>query len=278
MNVVTESNFFHAKEAERVIYITGDTHIPIDIEKLNEKLFPEQLSMKRSDYVIICGDFGGVWDNSERHLKWLNWLETRNFTTLFADGNHENFDMLDSMPVCLWNGGKVHFVRDNIIHLMRGQVYMIDDKCFFVMGGASSQDKAFRKPSVSWWEREMPSDTECREALRNLKEVGYDVDYVISHTAPTTIINSFYSYKDEKPLNEFLQYVADTVHFRKWFFGHVHTDMEINRKFTVLYDRIYDLDNDCMLEERCKGYVAKGRPLEGEESESRKISGQENTL
>ena len=78
-----------------MIFVTGDTHIPIDIEKLGEKLFPEQKAMTRNDYVIVCGDFGGIWDKSERHAKWLKWLSERPYTLLFADGNHENFDMLE---------------------------------------------------------------------------------------------------------------------------------------------------------------------------------------
>ena len=45
-----------------MIYITGDTHIPIDIKKLNTKNFSEQKTLTKEDYVIICGDFGGVWN------------------------------------------------------------------------------------------------------------------------------------------------------------------------------------------------------------------------
>ena len=40
------------------IYVTGDTHIPIDISKLNMREFPEQKELTREDYVIILGDFG----------------------------------------------------------------------------------------------------------------------------------------------------------------------------------------------------------------------------
>ena len=47
-----------------MMYITGDTHIPIDIKKLSAKKFPEQKNLTKKDYVIICGDFGGVWDGS----------------------------------------------------------------------------------------------------------------------------------------------------------------------------------------------------------------------
>lgn len=79
-----------------MIYITGDTHGSFS-RRLNVKNFPEQKEMTKDDYVIICGDFGGVWDigwesKSEKH--WLDWFEERNYTLLFIDGNHENFDRL----------------------------------------------------------------------------------------------------------------------------------------------------------------------------------------
>lgn len=245
-----------------MIYITGDTHVPIDVEKLNEDLFPEQKDLSRSDYVIVCGDFGGVWDDSERHRLWLEWLSERPFTLLFADGNHENYDMLEKYPEAQWNGGKVHVVADNILHLTRGQVFIIDGKCFFVMGGAVSRDRFTRTEGRSWWRREMPDDAEFKEGLKNLGEVGFDVDYIITHTAPTTISSKFYSCAEEKPLGEYLQYISDTVKFKKWFFGHVHCDMEINDRFIALYDRIYDLEAGKMLDERCKGYGERDIPGE----------------
>ena len=52
-----------------------------------------------NDFVVICGDFGGVWDPclaefgetpAERYA--LDWLEEKPFTTLFVPGNHENYD------------------------------------------------------------------------------------------------------------------------------------------------------------------------------------------
>ena len=43
-----------------MIYITGDCHA--EFHKLNKENFPEQKEMTKEDYVIICGDFGGVWD------------------------------------------------------------------------------------------------------------------------------------------------------------------------------------------------------------------------
>ena len=44
------------------IYITGDTHGEFDFRKLTTEYFPEGANHTKNDYVIICGDFGGVWD------------------------------------------------------------------------------------------------------------------------------------------------------------------------------------------------------------------------
>ena len=111
---------------DSMIYITGDTHA--EFSRFNMESFPEQKEMTKEDYVIICGDFGGIWDyrGESRHDKyWLDWLEARNFTLLFVDGNHENFDRLYEYPVKDWNGGKIHEIRPHVLHLMRGQVFAI---------------------------------------------------------------------------------------------------------------------------------------------------------
>lgn len=49
-----------------MIYVTGDTHANIDIEKLNTTKFPQQKNLTKDDYLIICGDFGLCWDGSRR--------------------------------------------------------------------------------------------------------------------------------------------------------------------------------------------------------------------
>lgn len=104
-----------------MIYITGDCHR--EYRRFNTQNFPEQKEMTKEDYVIVCGDFGGVWsfekeDKEEKHL--LDWLEEKPFTTLYVDGNHENFDRLYGYPIENWQGGKVHKIRPSVLHLMRG--------------------------------------------------------------------------------------------------------------------------------------------------------------
>ena len=121
-----------------MVYVTGDTHGTIDIHKLNSKNFPEGRILTKDDYVIICGDFGFVWDLGKEEKWWLNWLAAKPWTTLFVDGNHENHDILEQWDVTNWHGGKVHKLNESVIHLMRGQVYEIDGKKWFTFGGAKS--------------------------------------------------------------------------------------------------------------------------------------------
>ena len=45
------------------IFLTGDTHG--DFSRFCPEVFREQERLTKEDYVIICGDFGGVWDDSD---------------------------------------------------------------------------------------------------------------------------------------------------------------------------------------------------------------------
>lgn len=220
-----------------MIFITGDTHIPIDIKKLNSKNFPAQHSLTKKDYLIICGDFGGVWNGLAEERYWLKWLDERSFTTLFVDGNHENFDLLNKYPVENCYGGKVHVIRPSVFHLMRGQVYNIDGLKLFCMGGAESHDRTYRIEGKSWWSTEMPSKNEYREALENLNKNEWTVDVVITHCAPSSIQNEICYWYKRNDITNFFEVIKKDLTFKEWYFGHYHIDKEI-KNFNALYDSI----------------------------------------
>ena len=46
-----------------MIFVTVDTHG--DVRRLSTESFFEQKEMTKDDFVIICGDFGGVWSEGE---------------------------------------------------------------------------------------------------------------------------------------------------------------------------------------------------------------------
>ena len=244
-----------------MIFVTGDTHG--DVRRFSTKSFFEQKEMAKDDYVIILGDFGLVWDwhgESSREKNRLDWLEKKSFTTLFIDGNHENHDRLNEMPVTEWHGGKVHKVRPSVIHLMRGQVFDIDGVSVFTFGGARSHDirdgilepddprikrwyadydKPFRVNKRTWWERELPTEEEMEKGMRNLEKAGWNVDYVLTHCASastTTVLSQ--DIRDQDVLTRYLQDIKEKLTYRGWFFGHHHTDMKFSNKEYCLYEQI----------------------------------------
>ena len=77
-----------------MIYITGDTHG--EYNDLINRI--RNYSPTKDDTVIICGDFGFVWDD-QRHSFLLAKLTALPFNIAFIDGNHEDFNLLNTYPV-----------------------------------------------------------------------------------------------------------------------------------------------------------------------------------
>lgn len=238
------------------VFVTGDIHGWLDIGKLTPNRWPEGQKLRKSDILVICGDFGLVWTNPAtlEEKFFLDWLDNCPWTTLFIDGNHENYDMLDSYPVTEWRGGKVSRLpgTKHIIHLLRGQVYEMGKYGrWFCMGGAPSHDTAGRIKGVSWWPRELPSDDEYEEAMRNLEKVNWQVDYVFTHEVPRKLRRHAMcrhydpTREQDDRLSSFLQGIDDTLNKKRlkvWYAGHYHDDMMLrDRQHVELYNQIVKL-------------------------------------
>lgn len=225
-----------------MIFVTGDIHGHVDIHKLNTQSFPAQSTLTKKDYVIICGDCGLVWGgkNTKSDAYWQKWLDKKPFTTLFVDGNHENHALLNEYPVTEWNGGKVHQIQPSVLHLMRGQVFTIEGMTFFTMGGASSHDKQYRKEGISWWPQELPSREEYEEAERNLAKHDWNVDFVLTHCAPTSVQAYFDGDYVTDELTEFFESLYGRLNWNMWYTGHYHRD-EAFGKYHLLYHNILEI-------------------------------------
>lgn len=227
-----------------MIYVTGDTHGEVTFQKLPAFARANPQLTKR-DYVIIAGDFGGVWSEKtlEEDLRPYSELP---FTVLFVDGNHENFDLLNAFPASKWKGGKVHFVREDIIHLMRGQVFELEGHTVFTFGGATSVDRGFRREGYSWWKAERPTDEDLDEALANLKRYNNKVDYIVTHSCGERALmypplRTRTLQMDVYPENQMLSYFEDILEYKHWYFGHYHLDGRLNDRMTVLLNEIVPL-------------------------------------
>ena len=221
--------------------IAGDTHGTIDIGKIVRFFDEHENEYTSEDYLIICGDVGVCGFSASEEAETRRIFRNLSVTTLFVDGNHENFEQLNSYGIDIWNGGKVHFIESNIIHLMRGQVYNIAGTTFFTFGGAYSVDKMYGVKGFTWFAEEIPTREEYEEGWNNLERVNFKVDYILSHTAPREVAAAM-GYgemsDDEAELRQYLQYVADDTEFDAWYFGHFHEDIEVDDMFYCLYDNM----------------------------------------
>lgn len=241
------------------IIVTGDIH-GNPFQRLNLENFPEGKTFTKEDYVIILGDFGLVWDDSAMEHSCLDWLENKPWTTLFIDGNHENYDLLNKFPIEEWGGGRVQKIRSSVIHLLRGEVYDIGGYKFLAMGGARSHDiqdgvlevgdprikiwkkddfKLFRINHISWWEEEIPNEEERKNALKNLAENDYKVDYILTHEAPSSdvVLMDHLLYHPDEYSKWLEMEIRQKVKYKKWFFGHYHLNLDVNEKETCLFER-----------------------------------------
>lgn len=233
------------------IFITGDTHGSYDMTKLSRRHFQEGKTLTKNDYVIICGDFGCVWGGElEKSDKWWqNWLDEQPWTTLWIDGNHENHDLLQTYPVEQWHGGRIHKINNSIYHLMRGEVFTINDKTIFTFGGGYSTDRAYRKEGVSWWKGELPTHEEVNYALQSLEKYNNHVDIILTHDAPRDIEEylGFYNLCDMSVYGEEYEDIHSTLYFFKknivfqdWYLGHYHIDKDIGNMH-ILYNEIIEI-------------------------------------
>jgi len=219
-----------------MIFLTADIHGHIGLDWLSNEL--SKIDLTEKDHLIILGDAGIVWDEKE-HQEVKEYYDSLSCTVLFLDGNHENFDILDSLPVTEMYGGKVHTVTSNIVHLMRGETFTIEGRTFFVFGGGYSAKKKDGTSPVFVWEREMPNKDEYDNGTENLRRTGNKVDYIITHVAPTEIAIGLGKapVEEEIELNDYLTQVSENNEYSEWFFGHYHMDDDLG-KFHSVYRRI----------------------------------------
>lgn len=231
------------KDCKALIYVTGDMHG--DESRLYERPIRK---LREGDVLIICGDFGFVWDGSTREKKILDYLGSRKYTVAFLDGTHENFDLLNQYRVTVWKGGRVRRISGNLFHLMRGQIYDIGGIKLFVFGGGESSDKEMRSDNASWWRSELPSPAELEEGIRNLEEAGGEVDFILTHEPPSLVKSSMLLRSGQidrvNKLNGFFEEINRGCRFKKWYFGCMHEDRVITPVHTAVFRNLHPLEKD----------------------------------
>ena len=248
-----------------MILITGDTHGTWDIDKFRytTKLLTP-MDPEKPNYMIIAGDFGMIWNesyapnqiNTKDEASIRRVYEKKPWITLWVDGNHENFDVIDSLPVTEKWGGKVHEITPYCYHLMRGEVYEIDGVKFLALGGGLSVDKGHRREGVSWWPQEEMTEDQVENAKANLAKHNNEVDFVVSHACPAHVLPEFEAQlpawdlqywgpkREDKTCARMTEATKD-ARYKSWYFGHYHEeriyrDNTTGVKYYMLYQGVME--------------------------------------
>lgn len=243
-----------------MIYITGDMHG--DEDRLYDKQFKK---LKSGDTLIICGDFGFIWDGGEREEKILSYLGSRKYNVCFLDGAHENFQLLSKYRQTVWKGGLVHRISGNLFHMCRGQIFRIENVKIFTFGGGESDDRDMRTEGESWFKEEMPSYAQMSDAIENMEERMQDFDIILTHEPPM-LVKSAMLMKLGKPdevnkLNGFLEEINRNVSFKQWYFGSMHEDRVITPGHTAVFEKFWPVS------EKLLANVKPNIPRKTEETE-----------
>ena len=221
-----------------MIYITGDTHG--DKSRFTAR---GATRLKSGDTVIVLGDFGFLWDGSKAEERTLRWLTKRKYNILFLDGKHENYDLLMQYPIVEAFGGHARHLGGNLYHLLRGEIYTIENKTAFAFGGGDSSEKGFRMEQHRWWPQEMPTEDEMQRGIQNLAAAGNHVHLILTHEAPSLAKYLHHSHSDGlNTMTAYFDELMRTVDYDCWYFGSVHQTRFLSKKAIAVFDRILPAD------------------------------------
>lgn len=224
-----------------MVYVTGDMH------GAEERLYDKEWrKLKKGDTLIVCGDFGYLWSGGKQEREYIKYLGTRRFTVAFLDGTHDNLDRINACRTTFWKGGMVHRISGNLVHLMRGQVFDIENLKIFTFGGGESNDKDMRLSHNLWWRDEMPTPLEMSQAAKQLDTLNCSVDYILTHEPPS-LVKSAMLLRRSLPesvnkLNGFFKEIDEACSYKHWFFGSMHEDRLVTPKHTCVFRKILPIN------------------------------------
>ena len=125
-----------------------------------------------------------------------------------------------------WNGGKVYMEDDypHILFAKDSELYKLNGLFTFVVGGAYSVDKNYRLlHGLAWWLDEQPSDEIKRQVEEKLEGMDWEVDVVLTHTAPLKFepTEVFLPMIDQstvdKSTEQWLDSIEEQLYYDRWY-------------------------------------------------------------
>lgn len=215
-----------------MIYVTGDMHG--ELEVFSERKLGQ---IKKNDTLIVTGDFGFLWNDSKEEQKNLKKLGKKKYNILFVEGAHENLELIKQHEEVDFCGGKAYRIADNIYCLKRGDIYTVESRRIFALGGGLPpfEDQGEENPPS------MPDDDELNRAVENLQAHHREVDIIITHEAPASVKKLIDRRAAINDLNIFLDTVLHNTRYGRWFFGSLHQDRAISENLICVFEDVYGI-------------------------------------
>lgn len=218
-----------------MIYITGDTHGNFE----HIESFCKRMDTSTDDILIILGDAGINFYGEEYDRRKKIYLNSLPITLFCIHGNHEQRPYtISSYKEKEWHEGIVYYEEEfsSILFAKDGEIFDLDGKKSIVLGGAYSIDKYFRLlRGYPWWSDEQPSMEIKQYAEQRLEEHNWKIDIVLSHTGPLKFepremfLEGIDQSRVDKSTEIWLDYIENKLSYKKWYFGHYHTEKKIDK-------------------------------------------------
>lgn len=232
---------------ERSVYVIGDIHGDFNILEARFGDVRSPFCGEKKDVLFVAGDAGFInsYESNDSKQKRIKNLNSLPFIIIVVLGNHENYDVIESLSKETIFGGKCYKEDGvDVYYATNGQIFNIDGYKYFTFNGGLSVDKPQRLELESkygikfWWEQEIK--TQDFDAAY-ITYFSNRIDYVITHDVPTTIFNKLTPFipgrfKEQTcPLQPFLEKLYIMKKCKHWYAGHYHPSYKITiENFTVL--------------------------------------------
>lgn len=245
-----------------MICLVADIHSSRSrLEKLERKIKRRfGRSLREGDVLVVCGDLLGSRSSKDAKKRkkmpkaqrrchprkpfktedydFIEYLKGKPYTMAVVYGNHdpEHRIKLISEPDELF-GAPVRRILENLVFLENGRVYDIEDA-----GGGSARILS-QGHALGHCPRFMESREYFNEKryLKNNPDEEIEVDFVLSHDAPSSKMGVFAAIYGHNKHNDALDKVMEKTVFKHWFFGHHHLDWKTDEKFDCIYSRVVRL-------------------------------------
>lgn len=179
-----------------------------------------------ADRILVVGDwghwpgFGGI-----EFLDAVNaYARDKDIRVYTLGGNHDwwdDWERIINNPGAVKDGAKFVYVRSHILYAPKIHNWTWDGKRFFIVGGAVSIDKQWRKPGESWWANEALTESEIASVE---KYAGPDIDYLFTHDASDHTSWGFdlIPDPDSQAHRRYIDRAIAALKPRMQFHGHMH--------------------------------------------------------